>query len=43
MEDRNAFRILGENSLGSPGADWEDSVRIDLSEIGIERIMAEIS
>jgi hypothetical protein len=39
-EDRSAFKILtgkptGKRSLGSPRHRWEDNIRMDLKEIGI--------
>ena len=42
MIDRNAFKILtgtpaGKRPLGSPRRRWEDNIRIDLKEIGINK------
>jgi len=39
-EGRSAFKILtgkptGERSLGRPRCRWEDNIRMDLKEIGI--------
>ena len=39
-EDRNAFKILtgkptGKRPLGRPRRRWEDNIRMDLEEIGI--------
>ena len=39
-EDRSAFKILtgkptGKRSLGRPRRRWEDNIRMDLEEIGI--------
>ena len=40
-EDRSAFKILigkptGKRSLGRPRSRWEDNIRMDLEEIGID-------
>ena len=40
-EGRSAFKILtgtttGNNALGRPRRRWEDNVRMDLKEIGID-------
>ena len=40
VESRNAFNILtgtptGSSSLGRPRRRWEDNIRMDLEEIGI--------
>ena len=39
-EGRNAFKILtgestGKRSLGRPRSRWEDNIRMDLKEVGI--------
>ena len=39
-EGRNAFKILtgtptGKRALGRPRSRWEDNIRIDIKEIGI--------
>ena len=34
-EGRSAFKILTEKSLGMLWRSWEDNVRMDLEEIGI--------
>ena len=39
-ESRSAFKILigkstGKRSLGRPDSRWEDNIRLDLKEIGI--------
>ena len=41
-EGRNAFNILtgkptGKGPLGRPRRRWEDNIRMDLEEIGIDR------
>ena len=40
VEGRNAFKFLtrtptGKRLLGRPGRRWEDNIRMDLKEIGI--------
>jgi hypothetical protein len=40
-EGKGAFKVLtgkpaGERHLGRPGRIWEDNIRIDLKEIGID-------
>jgi hypothetical protein len=42
-ENRNAYRILvgkpgGKRPLGRPGCRWEDTVKMDLREIGCSGI-----
>ena len=37
-DDRSAFKILtgiGKRTLGTPRRRWEDNIRMDLEEIGI--------
>ena len=41
-EGRNAFKILtgkltGKRPLGRPRRRWEDNIRVDLKEVGIDR------
>ena len=41
-EGRNAFKMLtgkskGKRPLGRPSRRWEDNIRMDLKEIGIDR------
>jgi hypothetical protein len=42
-EMRNAYKILvekaeGKRPLGRPGRRWEDNIKLDLREIGLERV-----
>ena len=34
-EDRSAFKITGKRLLGRPRRRWENNIRMDLKEIGI--------
>ena len=35
-EGRNAFKILTSRPLGKPRRRWEDNIRMNLEEIGIQ-------
>jgi hypothetical protein len=42
-EGRGAYRVLigrskGKRPLGRPGRRWEDNIKMDLGEIGIDRV-----
>ena len=38
MEGRSVFKIFtGKRPLGSPRCRWEDNIRMDLKEIGINK------